>query len=147
MSEAEYINITLGSLLQEDLRDLEDMGFLPDEAASPEPEASGEKEASQTQTSGLSPATRSTALRQSYGVPWFEGLVAGTRLGNMTRSHGIKRTEDGKVKVEWEIFEFNGDDGSTEDADMEDPESASSSTMPAKRKREASHTATTSHGQ
>ena len=95
-TEAEYINLTLGSLLREDLRDLEDMGLIPEESDS-EP-----KEETQQ-------PTRSTALRQSYGVPWFDGMVDGTRLGKMRRSQGVQRLQDGQVKVEWEIVEFNGD--------------------------------------
>ena len=67
---------------------------------------------------------RNTALRQSYGVPWFDGMVEGTRLGNMRRSQGVKQSQDGRVKVEWEIVEYsgNGDESAGpphEDVDME----------------------------
>lgn len=101
-SEAEYINLTLGSLLREDLADLEDMGLIP-EASDAE-----EKPAASV------PTTR-TALRQSYGVPWFDGMVEGTQLGNMRRSQGMERSEDGKVSIEWEIVEFTDDGGSGSD--------------------------------
>ncbi|KAF7550206.1 hypothetical protein G7046_g8094 [Stylonectria norvegica] len=128
-SEAEFIKLTLGSLLREDLRDLEDMGLIPEESES-ETEAKAQEVA----------PTRSTALRQSYGVPWFDGMVEGTRLGNLRRSQGIQRSQDGRVQVEWEIVEFSGDgdlvdksgsgSGSgDEDVDME-------SANPAKRKLE-----------
>jgi len=97
-SEADYINLTLGSLLREDLRDLEDMGLIPEE---------GE----QQRTASEQPAERvgrSTALRQSYGVPWFDGMVEGTRLGSMRRSQGVRQSQNGRVRVEWEIVEFSG---------------------------------------
>ncbi|RSL47027.1 hypothetical protein CEP53_010082 [Fusarium sp. AF-6] len=97
-SEADYINLTLGSLLREDLRDLEDMGLIPEE---------GE----QQRTTSERPAEvvgRSTALRQSYGVPWFDGMVEGTRLGSMRRSQGVRQSQNGRVRVEWEIVEFSG---------------------------------------
>jgi len=135
-SEAEYIHLTLGSLLQDDLSDLEDMGLLPNDT----PDSSDQSETSQAEAGGVSGTatpTRSTALRQSYGVSWFEGLLEDTRLGNMTRSHGIKRSKDGMAKVEWEVIEFNGDDGAPEDADMEDLGSGSNPSAPAKRKRES----------
>lgn len=99
-TEAEYISLTLGSLLREDLRDIEDIGLIPDE---------DEDTAGAADDAGTSPSVRSTALRQSYGVPWFEAMVEGTRLGKMRRSQGVKRSRDGRVKVEWEVVEFSSD--------------------------------------
>lgn len=95
-SEAEYINLTLGSLLQEDLQDLEDVGLIPEE---------NESDLDETQQQVVGVPDRGTALRQSFGVPWFDGLVEGTRLGRMRRTHGIKRSDDGSVRIEWEILE------------------------------------------
>ncbi|GKU01436.1 unnamed protein product [Fusarium langsethiae] len=112
-TEADFINLTLGSLLREDLRDLEDMGLIPEE------------EDNKTLTTQPSEVVgRNTALRQSYGVPWFDGMVEGTRLGNMRRSQGVKQSQDGRVKVEWEIVEYsdNGDESkgsSRDDIDVE----------------------------
>ncbi|KAK2600309.1 hypothetical protein QQS21_004950 [Conoideocrella luteorostrata] len=106
-SEAEFINLTLGSLLQEDLRDLEELGLIPDESES-EPE---EKPADTP--------NRDVALRQSFGVPWFDGMVEGTRLGRMRRTHGIKRSEDGTVKIEWEIVEESMSPDAGNDVDMD----------------------------
>ncbi|OAA38137.1 hypothetical protein NOR_06882 [Metarhizium rileyi] len=111
-SEAEYINLTLGSLLQEDLQDLEDLGLIPEETES-EPE---EKR--------VASPNRGTALRHSFGVPWFDGMVEGTRLGRMRRTHGIRSSEDGTVKIEWEIIE-ESDGPDSNDVEME-TESASS---------------------
>ncbi|KJZ74066.1 hypothetical protein HIM_06515 [Hirsutella minnesotensis 3608] len=125
MSEAEYINLTLGSLLREDLRDLEDMGLIPDDTEQDSAEE------------GPPPTpTRSTALRESFGVPWFDGMVEGTRLGRLRQSQGVKRSHDGKVSVEWEIVEYadgSGDGGGNE-ADLESAPELTS--LPAKRKLE-----------
>ncbi|KAL6858454.1 hypothetical protein J3F83DRAFT_750850 [Trichoderma novae-zelandiae] len=101
-SEADFINLTLGSLLREDIRDLEDMGLIPDDTpAEPEP-----------------PATkRSAALRQSFGVPWFEGLIEGSRLGSMRRSYGAQRSADGQ-SIEWEIVEFSDNGGGGGEMDL-----------------------------
>jgi hypothetical protein len=101
-------------LLREDLRDLEDMGLIPEE----------EDDRSLTRQPSDVVVGRNTALRQSYGVPWFDGMVEGTRLGNMRRSQGVKQSQDGRVKVEWEIVEYsgNGDDSKgspQDDIDME----------------------------
>jgi hypothetical protein len=106
-SEAEYINLTLGSLLQEDLQDLEDLGLIPDETDS----GPDEKQS-------VASPSRGNALRHSFGVPWFDGMVEGTRLGRMRRTHGIKRSDDGAVRVEWEIIE-QSDSPDSNDVEME----------------------------
>ncbi|KFH49101.1 hypothetical protein ACRE_002030 [Hapsidospora chrysogenum ATCC 11550] len=127
-SEAEFIQLTLGSLLREDLRDLEDMGLIPD--ASDDAEEKGEK--GDTQMTSASQPSRSTALRESYGVPWFDSLVEGTRLGNMRRSRGVQRSQDGRVKVEWEVVEYSGG-GSGSGGSEEDTDTGT----PGKRKRDS----------
>lgn len=136
-SEAEYINLTLGSLLREDLRDLEDMGLIPD-ASDLEDESDEEpqKQLQQQLTSSGSQASRATALRQSYGVPWFDSLVEGTRLGKMRRSRGVERSHDGRVRVEWEVIEYD-DSGSGSDVDVD-----MGMVNPGKRKRDSSDVAT-----
>ena len=130
-SEADYIHLTLGSLLREDLADLEDMGLIPEpgdsSSSSPEEEDEGDR--------GAAVPARSTALRESYGVPWFDGMVEGTRLGRMRRSQGIQRSQDGNVNIEWEIVEYTdgigqgvgGSSAADEDVEM-------GSSTPGKRK-------------
>lgn len=115
MSEADYINLTLGSLLREDLRDLEDMGLIPDDS-DPEEDESAE-----------APTADSGSLREYFGVPWFDGMVEGTKLGKLRRRQGVGQSHDGSVKVEWEIVEYS-DDGkgdAGEDVDMDAASSAS----------------------
>jgi hypothetical protein len=55
------------------------------------------------------------------GLPWFETILQGSKLGNMRRSWGSRESGDGRVKVEWEITEWN-DEGENEN------------TLPGKRK-------------
>lgn len=122
-SEADYINLTLGSLLQEDLQDLEDLGLIPEEN-----EGEGDEQDKRKEKEG-STRNQGIALRQSFGVPWFDGMVEGTRLGRLRRTHGIKHSGDGAVKVEWEIIEQSDAPEGGDGVDVE-----SSSGLPGKRK-------------
>ncbi|EHK16703.1 uncharacterized protein TRIVIDRAFT_75197 [Trichoderma virens Gv29-8] len=119
-SEAEFINLTLGSLLREDIRDLEDMGLIPEDEGSPP-------------KSEAAPATptRRSAIQQSFGVPWFDGLIEGSRLGSMRRSYGAKRSRDGQTSIEWDIVEYSENGGG--EMDQDEPE-AEVSTQLGKRK-------------
>ncbi|KAK0389302.1 hypothetical protein NLU13_2877 [Sarocladium strictum] len=108
-TEADFINITLGSLVREDLRDLEDMGLIDDASST-------DNDPSTQQHTSVSSRERNMALRQSYGVPWFDSMVEGTRLGRMRRTHGIQRSSDGgDVTIEWEIVEYTGDGADRDD--------------------------------
>lgn len=118
-SEAEFIHLTLGSLVQEDLQDLEDMGLIPDEPSDESDE--GDKPNSQAQhRASVSPPNKDVALRQSFGVPWFDTLVEGTRLGQMRQTKGIQQAQDGNVNIEWEVVEYSdtGDGDGDEDVEM-----------------------------
>lgn len=47
------------------------------------------------------------------GLPWFEKMVEGSRLGKMKKSWGSRHSDNGRFKVEWEIVEWTeGDDDS-----------------------------------
>lgn len=102
-SEAEFINLTLGSLLREDIRDLEDIGLIPQDGDEDAPSGS--------ETAPAATPTTRTALQQSFGVPWFDGLIEGSRLGNMRRSYGTRRSRDGQTSIEWDIVEFSENGG------------------------------------
>ncbi|KAB5570456.1 hypothetical protein GE09DRAFT_708096 [Coniochaeta sp. 2T2.1] len=115
-SEADFIQITLGSLRSNDLNDLEEMDFLP-----------GSDDAAETPADPAGPATiqpgtsveggdqRDVVLRPGRetvgGLPWFDTLVEGSRLGNLRHRKGSGRSRDGTVRVEWEIMEYTEDDG------------------------------------
>ncbi|XXH04931.1 LRR receptor-like serine/threonine-protein kinase RGI2 [Hypoxylon texense] len=123
-SEADYIQVTLGSLLTEDLHDLEELGLLPEE---PAPEIMD-----------IIPTPRSTQGSQLVGrditsIPWFESMILGSRLGNVHTTRGVRESRDGRVRVEYEITEWTGDDAADGETG-EKPESSSASAT-GKRKR------------
>lgn len=47
------------------------------------------------------------------GLPWFETMVEGSKLGKMRRSWGSRQSGSGRFKVEWEIMEWT-DEGENE---------------------------------
>lgn len=115
-SEADYISLTLGSLVGSDLRDLEDLGLLPKEATE-------NAEIDKEKIENVVPHAGSNHLNgdANEGLPWFETILKGSKLGNMRRSWGSRESRNGRVKVEWEIMEWN-DEGENE------------TTLPGKRK-------------
>jgi len=115
-SEADFIQLTLGSLSAEDLGDLEDLGLLPgsdDEAETP-PSPVRPADSAGLSATGADNTTGEVALRPGRetlgGIPWFDSLVEGSRLGRLSRRKGSSRSPDGTVKVEWEVVEYTEDD-------------------------------------
>ncbi|XMA08523.1 hypothetical protein WAI453_001314 [Rhynchosporium graminicola] len=106
-ADAQYISLTLGSLAGKDLRDLEDLGVLPKEAVE---DAVGERTMI-GESAGLVKADGA-----GEGLPWFENMLRGSRLGNVKTSWGERRSHNGRFRVEWEIVEWSeerdGGDGS-----------------------------------
>jgi hypothetical protein len=90
---------------------LEELGLVPDLDNDPEKKPN-EPETIITTLSGG---------RESRGLPWFDSMVEGSRLGSLRRSQGIRQSEDGKIKVEWEIVEVSEahDEGQDPDGDVE----------------------------
>lgn len=111
-TEAEFIQLTLGSLVNEDLGDLEDLGLLPssdDEADKPQGPVTP------ADTAGMvAHDVREVVLRPGRetigGLPWFDTLVEGSRLGRLRHRKGSGRSRDGTVRVEWEVVEYTEDD-------------------------------------
>jgi hypothetical protein len=108
--EAEFINITVGSLVGEDVRELEEMGLIPEDATPSllttethqEPVASHQ-------------ATRSERQGSVTGLPWFEELIEGSRLGRTGRTRrGMGVSADGSTTVEWEVSEWVDDESGLE---------------------------------
>lgn len=123
-SEAEFIQLTLGSLHNEDLGDLEDLGLVPDSegssrAASPPPSADVAASVASLEQSELGRQVATRGHREVFGgIPWFDSLVEGSRLGrrlgNVRASKGGGQSRDGTVRYEWEVVEYTegeDDDG------------------------------------
>ena len=117
--DADYISLTLGSLSGEDLRDLEELGLLPREALD---DAENDRE----KIDNVVPYAGSNVLNveANEGLPWFETLVKGSKLGNLKRDAGRRTSVNGNWTVEWEILEWTAEDGDAEN------------TSPGKRKYE-----------
>jgi hypothetical protein len=98
--EAEYISLTLGSLSGADLRDLEELGLLPKEAVE---DAKNDK-VKVERKGGLGVG------KGDEGLPWFDTMIEGSRLGRIRKSWGAGRSDDGRYKVEWEVMEWTDGD-------------------------------------
>ncbi|KAK5654168.1 hypothetical protein OQA88_7599 [Cercophora sp. LCS_1] len=108
-SEADYIQLALGSLFPEDLADLEELGLCPS--------ASDDEE--EDQPAGKDEDTHmedheAIVLRQGRetvgGVLWFDALTEGSRLGTLRTAKGGHSNRSGTVRVEWEVVEWTADD-------------------------------------
>lgn len=109
--------MTIGSLLDEDQALLADLGFLPGSESSDE-------DVSTTGPSRSAPV-RTIARNEAHvrGAPWFEEIVRNTRLGRFKQQRGAH--SDNGIRVEWEVTEWTGADGSDDEG---------SSATPSKRK-------------
>jgi hypothetical protein len=100
--DSDFINITLGSLFDEDLEQLEELGLL-------QIESDGESDSSNREAEvDRAPHVQGVAHR---GAPWFEEMIEHSSLGKLKRQKGGRTSGDGSVQVEWEIIEFtSGED-------------------------------------
>ncbi|KAH7037826.1 uncharacterized protein B0I36DRAFT_359466 [Microdochium trichocladiopsis] len=131
--EADYIRLTLGSLLTDDLHDLEEMGLIPVVTDT----AEQGKESLVAVGRAYPTAAPTTILRDFTGIPWFDNMLAGSTLGSVQTRIGFHEHDNGRVRVEWEVTEWTEGGHNDEDADMSEESSASAS----KRKRaEADYT-------
>ncbi|KAH7065566.1 hypothetical protein B0J12DRAFT_559940 [Macrophomina phaseolina] len=107
--DADFISLTLGSLRDQDVRDLEEMGLFQDES-------------DDTGTVSV-PASRAATPPELFGpiqvtpgrgAPWFERMVENSRLGRIQRMRGAYASDDGTYREEWEVVEYeNGDEVET----------------------------------
>lgn len=130
--EADFMSVAIGSLFGEDQRALEDLNLLPgdsDEEVSEVVPSSSSVIAS----SGISPnISRSFRRGTADGIPWFEEMVEGSRLGRLMRARrGMGMSEDQSTTIEWEVSEWH-DDGTRA---IQQEESDSSGRTTGKRKR------------
>lgn len=115
--EADYLNVTVGSIHTEDLRILTELGLLPDETFEWHLDNPAEQllaGATETRNLGRIRGTGQRRVRQGLegNLTWMEKMIDGgrrERLQKTTKRMG--RTADGTTVVEWDITEVM-DDGS-----------------------------------
>ncbi|EON69007.1 hypothetical protein W97_08265 [Coniosporium apollinis CBS 100218] len=105
--DAEFISLTVGSVMDDDLEILDRMGLLPERDEGEETDEAGSGRA-------VAPAKRQAqsavlVAERNRGAPWFEEMVQQTRLGRIKRQKGGHTSNDGSMRVEWEIVEYEGD--------------------------------------
>lgn len=76
-------------------------------------------------TLGTEPLTRSYRHGTMSGIPWFEEMIEGSRLGRLMKGRrGMGVSDDDSTKFQWEVSEWH-DDGSS--GTMRQMQSSSSS--------------------
>lgn len=133
---ADYLDVTLGSLLGESVERLEALGIIPDtgddedglvrggdvqdEDHIPTSEESmrgveGPGASSLTQRAGELASGR----MRDRGIPYFEEMVENSRLGRIKRQKGGHTSRDGTTSVQWEVVEIGGDEPASRQAATE----------------------------
>ncbi|KAE8350130.1 hypothetical protein BDV28DRAFT_139747 [Aspergillus coremiiformis] len=145
--EANYMSVTIGSLSWEDQRLLEYLGLLSeDENEDEDVEIKGVQEVQATDQSArrtqahlpsshaVIPSSGGTAyISKTYrqgtpvGIPWFEEMIEGSRLGRLMKSRrGFSVGNDQSTTIQWEVSEWTNNE----------LEGVKSSSSAGKRKRE-----------
>ena len=112
--EADFLNITLGSLLGEDIRALQELDLLPDDVEPEDVGATGanfdgsqEVAAPTTTQQSSALSSRTTRKGRSGDVDWFEEMLDGSRLGRTQKTRrGMGVSADGSTTVQWEVSEW-----------------------------------------
>lgn len=102
----------MGSLLNEDLKAIQDLDLLPEnsDSSSLQSETDNDESGVVSSQSKKSPITHTLRSGSTGGLSWFEELLDGSRLGrtqHTRRGHGV--SADGTTTVEWEISEYLDD--------------------------------------
>ena len=128
--EAEHINVTLGSLIDDDLGVLEELDLLEGGSGASTSENDdyddgAEEQKNLNKSSSLQPRKRYDASDDNAmiirGAPWFEDLVENSKLGTLRRRKGGHVSNDGSVTIEWEVTEWeSGGGGDGDDDDDEE---------------------------
>jgi hypothetical protein len=121
-AESEYLSITLGSLLYEDIHALQELDLLPGDTtpeelgATPANTDGVQEDSAVANVSQEQPtAQRSTRTGRLGDLDWFEEMINGSQLGrtqNTRRGMGV--SADGNTQVSWEVSEyFEGENETT----------------------------------
>jgi hypothetical protein len=111
--EADYLNVTVGSLFGEDLRTLDDLGLLSNDAEEydvverhPRKEPNEASTGAQVEKSD-SNMQRSVRRGVEGDIAWMEEMIDGSRLGRSQKTkRGMGRSADGTMNVDWEVTEI-----------------------------------------
>lgn len=117
VSESDYLQITVGSLLGDDIKALEDLDLLPQDikvGTLNQADASADTDQDNAMTSMSNMTTRTERSGTLGDLSWFEEMISGRALGRTQRTrHGMGVSADGTRRVEWEVTEIGaGDDDS-----------------------------------
>jgi hypothetical protein len=143
--EANFMSVSIGSLSREHQRVLEDLGLLPEESGEEKSVSGLVKSSASAQGSDIRPYAIVVPSIQEYdisrtfhqgtvgGIPWFEEMVEGSRLGRLMRQRrGMGVSHDQSTSIEWEISEWQDEGSGGLGQDSED----SNGQATGKRKRE-----------
>ncbi|KAL2818388.1 hypothetical protein BJX63DRAFT_73487 [Aspergillus granulosus] len=125
--EAEYMSVAIGSLSGDDQRLLEDLDLLPqwERSGGSTPEDGYITTAAQDLESLSSahvvpPGKFGSSFSQAHrhrttgGIPWFEEMIEGSRLGRLMKiRRGVGVSDDLSTTVEWEVSEWTNTDTAT----------------------------------
>jgi hypothetical protein len=117
------MSVTIGSLLGDDQRALDDLRLLPRDYDEEAPRAgistsSELTPASETASSSVivppsndsADISRSVQHGRTGGIPWFEEMVEGSQLGRMMRARrGMGVSDDQSTSIQWEFSEWHDD--------------------------------------
>lgn len=111
--EADYLNVTVGSLFGEDLRSLGELGLLPDDVDDYDMtvalrDAQVAENSNEQQLERRDEMVRRRISRGVEGdIDWMEEMIDGSRLGKIQKTkRGFGKSADGMTTVEWEITEM-----------------------------------------
>lgn len=139
------MSVAIGSLFAEDQRVLDDLRLLPDDFDEEVPRADVSAPSDLAPISDTTPSSiivpslvgspdisRSLQHGRTGGIPWFEEMVEGSRLGRLMHARrGMGVSDDQSTSIQWEFSEWH-DDG-TRDFVQQDSDSIGHSR--GKRKR------------
>jgi hypothetical protein len=106
--EAErFVALTLGSLLDEDVEQLDVLGLLGESEWESDGGGPGGGDDRRQQHKKLQVAEDPLGwVVRRAGAPWFEDMVHDSRLGRLRRRRGGVESADGRVSVEVEVVEY-----------------------------------------
>ncbi|KAK5171014.1 uncharacterized protein LTR77_004158 [Saxophila tyrrhenica] len=142
--EADFLDVTLGSLMNESFDTLEALNIINAEDGEEESLVRSdmineedhvhpreESMEDQDPAAARQVSSRTSGAMRHRGMPYFEEMVENSRLGRIKRQKGGHTSRDGRTTVEWEVVEIGGD----EPTPMETTQSVATGAGGSKRQR------------